>query len=174
MNQIISKNLKYNILSNNSIKLPLTYEVETINKELIEGNPYDDIGDGICDRYDRYECFLKQQRRTLLNKRKFLISYEKYGGNITITCKVIGIKSRKTIYNWIEKDKYFAEAMEDITSIKGDFYEDLLLAFAYKGNISALRFFLSHNHPKYMTHRKYYKPSEKKTYGDLCDLNSIV
>ena len=46
-------------------------------------------------------------------KYKFLEVFEKYLGNISQSCKVIGI-DRKTYYNWINKDNNFKNKVNEI------------------------------------------------------------
>jgi len=63
--------------------------------------------------------FAGQQARTLDKKQKFLEAYvDQAHGIITIACRIAGIKSRKTVYNWIKGDPDFKRAIEDMNEIR--------------------------------------------------------
>ncbi|GAH33462.1 unnamed protein product, partial [marine sediment metagenome] len=57
--------------------------------------------------------------KTANNKMNFLAFY-KTMGTVGQACEKVGIKSRKTIYNWIEKDKEFAEVYEELKANRTD------------------------------------------------------
>lgn len=62
-------------------------------------------------RQDRRINLAKQQVRTLSKKQKFLEAYSDQAyGIITLACKFAGIKSRKTVYNWIDSDPDFKKS----------------------------------------------------------------
>lgn len=58
---------------------------------------------------------------------------------ISASCKTVGI-SRETFYNWIKKDKEFAKKIEEINKKKCEVLEDMLYAYALKGNPTLLIF----------------------------------
>lgn len=64
-------------------------------------------------------------------------------GNITLTCDKVGI-DRKTFYNWIEKENYFKEQVEDLNFEERnlDLAENQLRKLMVKGNVTAIIFYL--------------------------------
>lgn len=67
--------------------------------------------------------------------------YEKKGCNISQTCEALGI-SRKTFYEWKEKKKKLAEALEEIDESLLDFAESKLLEHIQDGDTQTLMFYL--------------------------------
>ena len=57
-------------------------------------------------------------------------------GNVTNSCKNIGI-DRTTYYLWLDKDKAFKRAVEDIPDIRLDYYEAQLDKLIKDGNVAA-------------------------------------
>lgn len=67
--------------------------------------------------------------------------YEKKGCNITATCAALGI-ARKTFYEWKEKKKKLAEAIEAADESILDFAESKLVEHIQNDDVQALIFFL--------------------------------
>lgn len=82
-----------------------------------------------------------EQLRTIAKKEWMLKELVNSLGNITTACIKTGI-DRKTYYLWIEKDKNFKNAVEDIPEIRLDFYEAALEKQIKKGNIAGIIFAL--------------------------------
>lgn len=99
-----------------------------------------------------------QQIRTLNKKREFLLAYEKTMGNISKACDCAGIKSRKTFYNWCATDPEFKEAVSLTGRMQHDLIQDLLHMRIIKGDLLAIKFFLSRKHPDYMQKRSVVPP----------------
>ena len=59
------------------------------------------------------------------HKKALLQALEKSLGIVTTACRQVGI-TRQTFYNYLEKDKKFAEAVKDIENIALDFAESAL------------------------------------------------
>ena len=67
--------------------------------------------------------------------------YQKKGCNITATCTALGI-SRKTFYEWREKKKKLAEALEEVDESILDWAENKLIQHIEDNDLQALIFFL--------------------------------
>ncbi len=74
-------------------------------------------------------------------KRATLEIYEKSMGNISYTCKQIGI-TRQTFYRWCKNDKQFNEAVNEVPETNLDFAESALLKNIKEGKETSLIFFL--------------------------------
>lgn len=72
---------------------------------------------------------------------KIIEVYEKKGCNVTATCTALGI-SRKTFYNWKEKDPKLQEGLDGADEAIIDFAESKLLEHIQNDNVNALMFFL--------------------------------
>lgn len=59
-------------------------------------------------------------------KKKFLNSLANHRGNITKACLEVDIRSRQTIYNWLENDLLFKEEFENVNESEIDHVEDKL------------------------------------------------
>lgn len=72
---------------------------------------------------------------------------------VTVACKRAGI-AHATFYRWLKADKEFAEAVEEAnrvgTELMNDMGESQLITLMKNGNAGAIRYWLEHNHPKYM------------------------
>tara|TARA_R110000744_G_scaffold359472_1_gene466785 strand:+ start:926 stop:1360 length:435 start_codon:yes stop_codon:yes gene_type:complete len=75
------------------------------------------------------------------NKENLLIALEKTLGNISISCKKVGI-SRTEFYNLKNGDSTFAKAVEGIKEIAIDFAESKLLENIKDNKESSIFFFL--------------------------------
>lgn len=60
-------------------------------------------------------------------KKAFLAAMKKSFGNISASCRAVGIESRQTIYNWKQEDPKFKKAVES-----EDYAEDLMDAIEAK------------------------------------------
>lgn len=74
-------------------------------------------------------------------KEMFLRELSKQLGIITLTCEIVGI-TRKTYYDWCEKDPEFKKACMDIDDKVIDFVEHELFKQVKEGNIAAIIFYL--------------------------------
>lgn len=78
-----------------------------------------------------------------IKKKAALEAYEKAFGNITQTCRAVGI-SRDTFYRWKNSDKAFAEKLEAIEPGETflDFCESKLIEAINRGEVAPLLFAL--------------------------------
>lgn len=74
-------------------------------------------------------------------KKATLAFYEKSMGNITATCREIGI-SRQTFYRWCKNDKNFNQAVNNVSEANLDYAESMLLKNIKEGKEVSLIFFL--------------------------------
>jgi transposase-like protein len=79
--------------------------------------------------------------KTKKNKETFLKVFEDKGANISEACKGLGI-SRTTFYEWVKKDKKFANQIEEIKESLIDYVEDKLMENIKKGDTTSIIFFL--------------------------------
>ena len=79
----------------------------------------------------------------ILVKKGFIEAYQKTFGNITQSCKAIGI-SRQTYYNWLEQDIEFKNELLSIEPAEQflDFLESKLVERVNKGDTTATIFAL--------------------------------
>jgi hypothetical protein len=101
-------------------------------------------------------------KSTALKKRQFLEVFEAKAGNISKACKAINI-DRGTYYNWMEKDKKFASAVDDINESLIDWAEDALKKNIQNGKETSLIFFLKTK----AKHRGYIEKQEFDYSGEL-------
>lgn len=81
-------------------------------------------------------------KMTVREKKKIALGfYEKTMGNISATCREMGI-SRETFYRWCRTDKKFSKAVDDILESNIDFAESMLLKNIREGKETSLIFFL--------------------------------
>jgi len=83
----------------------------------------------------------REQERTRIAKAKFLEAYIKSACNISMGCRAANI-CRANVYDWIEKDKNFREALNDAKEALIDLAESKLYEAIISGNIKAIIFFL--------------------------------
>ena len=67
-------------------------------------------------------------------QEKFIESYEKLANNVSISCKQVGI-GRSTFYQWMDKDKDFADQIRDLDEAMLDFVESSLTKQIREGNM---------------------------------------
>jgi len=75
------------------------------------------------------------------NKENMLIALEKTLGNISLSCKKIGI-SRRAFYNMKNNDPVFAKEVEEIKEVALDFAESKLLENVKDNKEASIFFFL--------------------------------
>ncbi len=83
----------------------------------------------------------KKPNKTDTNKKKVLEQLEKSLGVVTIACKNAGV-DRSQFYVWLQKDKDFAKAVEDMNNIALDFAESSLHKQIQGGVPSSTIFYL--------------------------------
>jgi hypothetical protein len=74
-------------------------------------------------------------------KQLFIDNFTLSMCNISTACKSVNI-SRRSFYNWMEKDTEFKSAIEEIEAEKIDFVESKLLNLIEAGDTTAVIFFL--------------------------------
>lgn len=125
----------------------------------------------VLARQDRIENLAEQQARTLKKKFKFLeVFANEARGMITVACKLAGIKSRRTFYNWMKEDPDFKRSMENMDELHYDFVHDLYMANIARGNASLIRHFLDNRHPAYKRRKSRADIEWIKKYGMSTDL----
>ena len=104
-----------------------------------------------------------QQPRTLQKKIDFVANFYKVYGNISLACKLTGIKSRKTVYNWMHDDPELLKVIEDFTGIQDDMVEDALRYQIFvRRDGPSVRYYLSKRHPEYLKPKRLTTPPRKK------------
>lgn len=78
---------------------------------------------------------------TKKDKDTYLIALKQNGGNVSDACKSTNIK-RRAVYNWIEKEEWFKEAVFEIREVGIDNVETALYKNCMEGNVTAQIFFL--------------------------------
>lgn len=143
-------------------------------KELKES---DEIKKFLWDRIFRDEkldnYMASQQPRTLYKKIAFIQNLEKANGIISIACKMTGIKSRKTIYNWMAADPNFLKIINEMNSIQNDEVFDVLVyQCLYKHDGPSVRYYLNKRHPDFMKPKRTTVPPKKgpQTIDELFEI----
>jgi len=122
---------------------------------------------------DIYDYMNGQQSRTLYKKIAFIENLQKVNGIISLACKLSGIKSRKTVYNWMKKDPNLRKIVNELNKIRDDMVFDVLLErIFYKKDGSCIRYYLSKCHPEFMRKRTTIPP--KKGPQTLDELFKII
>jgi len=80
-------------------------------------------------------------QNTQQKKAAMLEALEKSLGVVSTACKQVGI-ARKTYYLWLEKDKDFKAAVDDISNVALDFAESKLHKLIRDENPTAIIFYL--------------------------------
>jgi len=100
--------------------------------------------------------------RREIAEKPFLAELEKLP-IIQVACKKVGV-SRNSIYRWRKEDFGFAEKMDESMDKGIDFVNDMsenqLLTLIKEKKFSAIRFWLTHNHLRYMKKEKEVKIEE--------------
>tara|TARA_R110000824_G_scaffold295738_3_gene484034 strand:- start:57 stop:404 length:348 start_codon:yes stop_codon:yes gene_type:complete len=79
--------------------------------------------------------------KTEKDKKTFLKILKGNGGNINDACNTTNV-ARRTIYVWMEKEKWFKDSIDDIREIGIDNVESALYKNAIEGNTTAQIFYL--------------------------------
>lgn len=84
-------------------------------------------------------------------KQKLIRELEK-SGNVYVSCHQLGIHP-STLYRWKSKNKQFRKAVNDAIRIGrnngADIAEHALMINIKKGDMNAIKYYLSHNAPRY-------------------------
>lgn len=81
------------------------------------------------------------KRKFTKRQEKFLSALQDAGGNITAACMKSGIRSRQTIYNWMNNPD-FKNEVEVINESSLDYVESKLMTAIQNDNITAIIFYL--------------------------------
>jgi len=85
-------------------------------------------------------------------EKELLLGQFKKTPIVQAACEKVGV-GRTTYYRWRRQSKTFArkadEALLEGTLLMNDMAESQLLTLVHERNIGAIRFYLTHNHPKY-------------------------
>lgn len=102
----------------------------------------------------------QDQERTRINKKAFLLAFENSFGNITASCRAVGI-CRQTYYDWKKTDEKFSQDIENIepSEMMVDLAEGAMVSKIISGDVTAILFLLRTKGKK----RGY---SEKETVED--------
>jgi|APSaa5957512622_1039677.scaffolds.fasta_scaffold196247_1 hypothetical protein len=92
---------------------------------------------------------MKKINKKTIKKQQAIEYWRTTRGNISNICQAIGI-TRQTFYNWLNKDKGFAEKISNCESELNDDIRDVLIHKAGDGNLQAVKFYLSKRHPDFM------------------------
>lgn len=74
-------------------------------------------------------------------KEAFLQAYQQSAGILQPACDAVGI-SRKTVWEWRNKDQVFADRYNEVTDIALDFAESALMRQINAGDTTAIIFYL--------------------------------
>jgi hypothetical protein len=83
----------------------------------------------------------KEPHKTTHTKKALLEALDKSLGVVTTACKIAGV-SRRTYYDYYNKDADFKEQADDIGNVVIDFAESKLHKAIEQGNITAIIFYL--------------------------------
>jgi hypothetical protein len=108
-----------------------------------------------------YFCKMANRQNSTL-KKAMIEALEKSLCVVTTACKQVGI-DRQTHYNWLKRDKKYAEAVENLQDITLDFAESQLHKQIKEGNTTATIFLLKTKGKK----RGYIERSELQIGGEV-------
>ena len=94
------------------------------------------------------------------NKKEFLKIHEECLGIVTASCKKANV-SRTTFYKWLKEDEAFAQKIQEIDEVQGDFVENQLLKAIKEGDVSAIIYYCK-------------TKLKKRGYGMVMDVNARV
>lgn len=125
---------------------------------------------GIIIRVFKITKTLCYEIRTETDKKKkiWIETYKNSLGSFASVCHKTGIPKR-TFYNWKRDDAKFREQISKTKDDQLENVEDRLMGKAMGGNVSAIKFILEHNHPKYSKKMKIETYTGDKTLEDLID-----
>ena len=100
--------------------------------------------------------------KTEQHKKAIIEALEQSLGVVTTACKKVGV-GRTTFYGWLETDKEFAKAVDEIGEVALDFAESQLHRQIKDGNTTATIFYLKTKgkHRGYVERQEIDKPQEK-------------
>lgn len=101
-------------------------------------------------------------------KATFIKTLTESFGNISKACKAVGI-SRRTYYNWVEKDKEFKDEVENIGEFIIDEVENHLFKQIKEGNTAATIFYLKTKGK----HRGYIEKQEVQHTGEMTNIINL-
>ncbi|MBU1557529.1 hypothetical protein KKC45_01050 [Patescibacteria group bacterium] len=97
--------------------------------------------------------------------------------NISVACKHCNI-SRNSIYQWRDKDPYFASLMDEALLEGDEFVNDMcdskLLTLVNEGKFNAIKFKLEHCHPKYMKKEKEVVEDSKPSNDEIIKILGLT
>jgi len=109
----------------------------------------------------------KESNSTKKRKVLFLKEYVDFGGNITLSCKAIGI-SRQSFYKWL-KEKRFKQEFEEVKLEPIENVESKLYATALEGNVTAMIYYLKNNYRD-----KYFEINKETDRGKELDTKELI
>lgn len=107
--------------------------------------------------------------KTKHNKSALIEAMQKSLGNVSQSCKIVGI-SRKTYYDYYNKDKAFAKACDDCENIALDFVESQLHKQIKEGVPSSTIFYLKTKGRK----RGYVERQELEHSGSVTGFKIVI
>lgn len=75
-------------------------------------------------------------------------AYKRSMGVVTTACQKANI-DRSTWYDWLDKDKEFADAIKDIEKLQIGVARDRLMEAIFKGDLTTVRWFLERRDPDF-------------------------
>jgi len=91
---------------------------------------------------------LNKLNRSAIKKMQAVELWRQTKGHISDICRTIGI-SRTTFYDWLKKDKEFANAIIDAEQELNDDVRDALIQKIADGDMTAIIFYLKKRHPDF-------------------------
>lgn len=108
-----------------------------------------------------------QKRKSKANKDMFIEEFRKTDGNIFKACKAVPME-RKNYYRWMEKDKGFAQQVDDVCEEMNDKVQGKIMDEIDLGNDKVMMFWAKTK----MKHRGFVERTEQvidanvRTYAD--------
>ncbi len=93
------------------------------------------------------------RQNTAVKKKLFLEAFEKSACNISMACRAAKM-SRSKFYEWIAKDKKFAQCCDELDEGLADIAESQLHKNILKGKETSLIFYLTNRRPDRWKHLK--------------------
>ncbi len=139
-------------------------EEDNINKEIKESEIIKEYLKKKMFRDEEiYDYMNGQQSRTLYKKIAFIENLERAKGIISVACNMTGIKSRKTVYNWMKKDPNIRKVVNELFKYRNDMVFDVLVYKALgEKNGACVRYYLNKCHPDFMKPKRKTIPPKKK------------
>lgn len=129
---------------------------------------------------DKTDTIREEQERTTRKKADFLAALGENMGIITMACVRCGIH-RSTYYDWLQRDRDFAESIKKILRLQVGEVEDRLLKAIARDRIAAIIFYLKNKHPDYkpklevsgdVAINKYAKLTDEQLARELAELEA--